>query len=416
MGRRALARALGAGWREWQGRGISTSAAAAQQAAPQADTIEVGAHLLAARPPRAQGARPGRGARRGAGRGAAGGRPGGGAAPTAAVAALPRARRCCCGGAARDAPRPSPPPRPGPAPPQVFVNDEPVQIPKGWSVLQACDAAGIDIPRCQGKGARRTGAAALRPWQPPPPLGRSRRPRLKQRPHLPAPRPAGSAITSGSPWPATAACAWWRCATPRHELRCSCRAPATLGRRRCRGNGLAPGAPQILQAAAPELTCAAAPGLAAHPHPRPQVEKSPKPVASCAMPAGPGMKIKTDTPLVKKAREGVMEFLLVRGGRAGGGGSGGQGRRRRAGAVRLGCAGALHGAKLGGAAAARAPSAASPRPDPPRRPLPPSPPPPTPPPRRSTTRWTAPSATRAASATCRTRPWCLAATAAGSPR
>jgi NADH dehydrogenase (ubiquinone) Fe-S protein 1 len=42
------------------------------------------------------------------------------------------------------------------------------------------------------------------------------------------------------------------------------------------------------------------------------VEKSPKPVASCAMPAGPGMKIKTDTPLVKKAREGVMEFLLVR--------------------------------------------------------------------------------------------------------
>jgi hypothetical protein len=47
-----------------------------------------------------------------------------------------------------------------------------------------------------------------------------------------------------------------------------------------------------------------------------QVEKSPKPVASCAMPAGPGMKIKTDTPLVKKAREGVMEFLLVREGRA----------------------------------------------------------------------------------------------------
>lgn len=42
-----------------------------------------------------------------------------------------------------------------------------------------------------------------------------------------------------------------------------------------------------------------------------EVEKSPKPVASCAMPAGPGMKIKTDTPLVKKARDGVMEFLLV---------------------------------------------------------------------------------------------------------
>lgn len=29
------------------------------------------------------------------------------------------------------------------------------------------------------------------------------------------------------------------------------------------------------------------------------------------MPAGPGMNIKTDTPLVKKAREGVMEFLLA---------------------------------------------------------------------------------------------------------
>eukprot|EP00873_Tetraselmis_striata_P028269 jgi/Tetstr1/448533/TSEL_035796.t1 len=42
-----------------------------------------------------------------------------------------------------------------------------------------------------------------------------------------------------------------------------------------------------------------------------EVEKAPKPVASCAMPAAPGMKIKTDTPLVKKAREGVMEFLLI---------------------------------------------------------------------------------------------------------
>ncbi|CAN1765523.1 NADH dehydrogenase [ubiquinone] iron-sulfur protein 1, mitochondrial [Linum perenne] len=42
-----------------------------------------------------------------------------------------------------------------------------------------------------------------------------------------------------------------------------------------------------------------------------EVEKSPKPVASCAMPALPGMKIKTDTPLAKKAREGVMEFLLM---------------------------------------------------------------------------------------------------------
>lgn len=42
-----------------------------------------------------------------------------------------------------------------------------------------------------------------------------------------------------------------------------------------------------------------------------EVEKSPKPVASCAMPAMPGMKIFTDTKVVKKAREGVMEFLLA---------------------------------------------------------------------------------------------------------
>ncbi|KAK9784934.1 hypothetical protein WJX73_009161 [Symbiochloris irregularis] len=42
-----------------------------------------------------------------------------------------------------------------------------------------------------------------------------------------------------------------------------------------------------------------------------EVAKSPKPVASCAMPAAPGMKIKTDSALVKKAREGVMEFLLI---------------------------------------------------------------------------------------------------------
>ncbi|WP_298728289.1 NADH-quinone oxidoreductase subunit NuoG [uncultured Ferrovibrio sp.] len=40
-------------------------------------------------------------------------------------------------------------------------------------------------------------------------------------------------------------------------------------------------------------------------------EKAPKPIASCAMPAADGMVIKTDTPMVKKAREGVMEFLLI---------------------------------------------------------------------------------------------------------
>ncbi|KAJ1562753.1 hypothetical protein HK405_008345, partial [Cladochytrium tenue] len=42
-----------------------------------------------------------------------------------------------------------------------------------------------------------------------------------------------------------------------------------------------------------------------------EMERSPKPIASCAMPVAPGMKIKTNTPLVKKAREGVMEFLLA---------------------------------------------------------------------------------------------------------
>jgi len=42
-----------------------------------------------------------------------------------------------------------------------------------------------------------------------------------------------------------------------------------------------------------------------------EVEKSPKPVASCAMPVGENMVVKTNTPLVKKAREGVMEFLLA---------------------------------------------------------------------------------------------------------
>lgn len=42
-----------------------------------------------------------------------------------------------------------------------------------------------------------------------------------------------------------------------------------------------------------------------------EVEKSPKPVASCAMPVAEGMIVHTNTPNVKKAREGVMEFLLI---------------------------------------------------------------------------------------------------------
>ncbi len=42
-----------------------------------------------------------------------------------------------------------------------------------------------------------------------------------------------------------------------------------------------------------------------------EMEKSPKPIASCAMPASEGMNIKTNTEIVEKARKGVMEFLLA---------------------------------------------------------------------------------------------------------
>jgi len=42
-----------------------------------------------------------------------------------------------------------------------------------------------------------------------------------------------------------------------------------------------------------------------------ELEKSPKPVASCAMPAADGMVVHTRTEQVKRAREGVMEFLLI---------------------------------------------------------------------------------------------------------
>ena len=42
-----------------------------------------------------------------------------------------------------------------------------------------------------------------------------------------------------------------------------------------------------------------------------EMEKSPKPVASCAMPVAEGQVIYTNTEMVKKAREGVMEFLLI---------------------------------------------------------------------------------------------------------
>jgi NADH-quinone oxidoreductase chain G len=42
-----------------------------------------------------------------------------------------------------------------------------------------------------------------------------------------------------------------------------------------------------------------------------EIEKSPKPVPSCAFPVMDNMKVYTKTPLVKKAQEAVLEFLLI---------------------------------------------------------------------------------------------------------
>ncbi len=42
-----------------------------------------------------------------------------------------------------------------------------------------------------------------------------------------------------------------------------------------------------------------------------EIEKAPKPVASCAYPVADGMVVKTDTAVVRQARRGVMEFLLI---------------------------------------------------------------------------------------------------------
>ncbi len=42
-----------------------------------------------------------------------------------------------------------------------------------------------------------------------------------------------------------------------------------------------------------------------------EVEKAPKPIASCAYPVADGMIVRTDTPMVRQARRGVMEFLLI---------------------------------------------------------------------------------------------------------
>ncbi len=42
-----------------------------------------------------------------------------------------------------------------------------------------------------------------------------------------------------------------------------------------------------------------------------EIEKAPKPIASCAYPVAEGMKVSTDSPMVRAARRGVMEFLLI---------------------------------------------------------------------------------------------------------
>lgn len=42
-----------------------------------------------------------------------------------------------------------------------------------------------------------------------------------------------------------------------------------------------------------------------------EVQKAPKPVVSCAMPVSKGRVVFTETPLVRKAREAVLEFLLL---------------------------------------------------------------------------------------------------------
>lgn len=42
-----------------------------------------------------------------------------------------------------------------------------------------------------------------------------------------------------------------------------------------------------------------------------EMERAPKPVASCAQPVGDGMVVRTNTPAVQKMRQGVMEFLLI---------------------------------------------------------------------------------------------------------
>jgi NADH-quinone oxidoreductase subunit G len=43
----------------------------------------------------------------------------------------------------------------------------------------------------------------------------------------------------------------------------------------------------------------------------PKIARAPRPAIACATPISPGMEIYTDTPSVRKMREGVLEFLLI---------------------------------------------------------------------------------------------------------
>jgi hypothetical protein len=167
----------------------------------------------------------------------------------------------------------------------VTVNDKQVEVMKGSTVMAACEAAGIDIPRraasaraClassrQRRGPNLSGAGAgAQVLLPPAAVHR------RQLPHVPG-RGARCRCVPARPRARRA-----RCGAPLCKARGSRASGAHGGPGRARRAG-----------------CAAA-----------QVAKAPKPVASCAMPAAPNMVVKTETPLVRKAREGVMEFMLVR--------------------------------------------------------------------------------------------------------
>jgi NADH dehydrogenase (ubiquinone) Fe-S protein 1 len=104
------------------------------------------------------------------------------------------------------------------------------------------------------------------------------------------------------------------CAQARARVRCVSD-PSACAHTRARVRSLSPAAPQACEAAGVDV-----PRFCYHSRLSiagncrmclVEVVKSPKPVASCAMPVMPNMEIKTTTPLVKKAREGVMEFLLI---------------------------------------------------------------------------------------------------------